>query len=386
MKNIKLFLLIACLGLFACENSKKETDKKEPVTNDFNQQVNDYISKFAYQDTYNYMVRYTGGDASKLNTWTQGQKPTLVKAGEDKIVRMNNDTYYKIGFIDLSQGPVTLKSSTQANDRFSSFQLMDDHNTNYKNVFNPDGNYILYHGDAPQATDGELVEVPSSLSVVIVRVEVKDKHNADDIEKAKSIFNGITIEGPEITKLPQLDLFAGFSEEVIARGNKMLDSVFKVVDFRLTVASPEQLGKEVSVINHAAGTKGGWGGPITEHSSYEAIFNDVNGEPLDASKGNYAVTFSEPPVGAFWSLTVYDSKRGGFFHPNEDDRYHINNSTAVPNADGTFTFVFKTSCDATDKNCIEVPAGPFDIATRYYLPKDPIRSGQWELPGIELMK
>jgi hypothetical protein len=373
--------LLLCLGLFACGSG----EKKDSAT-DFNQQVEDYISKFAYQDTYNYMVRYTGGEASNLNSWALGKEPSLVVAGEDKVVRMNNDTYYKIAFVDLSKGPVILKSSAQTNDRFSSFQLMDDHNTNYHNVINPDGEYVLYQGEAPQLEGAELIEVPSTLSVIVTRIEVKEKNDPNDTEKAKSIFNGITIEGPEITEFPQLDLFSEFSEEVIARGNEMLDSTFKVVEFRLTVSSPDQLGKEVPVINHAAGTKGGWGGPITTHSSYEAIFNDANGETLDGSKGNYSVTFEEPPVDAFWSLTVYDTKRGGYFHPNKDDRYHINGSTAVPNADGTFTIIFKTNCDTVDKNCLEVPAGPFDIAPRYYLPKESIWSGTWKLPGVELIK
>ena len=91
------------------------------------------------------------------------------------------------------------------------------------------------------------------------------------------------------------------------------------------------------------------------------------------------MTTEEPPVDAFWSVTVYDTERGGFLHPNDDDRYHINNTSVVANEDGTFTFSFKTTCDAADENCLEVPAGPFDLAIRYYLPKEPIRSGEWRM-------
>ena len=50
------------------------------------------------------------------------------------------------------------------------------------------------------------------------------------------------------------------------------------------------------------------------------------------------------------------------------------------NEDGTFTFRFKTSCEATDQNCIEVPAGPFDLVARYYLPEPEIMSGERTIP------
>ena len=68
------------------------------------------------------------------------------------------------------------------------------------------------------------------------------------------------------------------------------------------------------------------------------------------------------------------------------NRYHINNTSAVANKDGTFTFTFQSKCGPADKNCLEVPAGPFDLALRYYLPKQPIRSGEWRMPRPELEK
>jgi len=31
-------------------------------------------------------------------------------------------------------------------------------------------------------------------------------------------------------------------------------------------------------------------------------------------------------------------------------------------------------------NCLEVPAGPFDVAARYYLPEAEIMNGEWTMP------
>ena len=383
-------IIIALLTLFTYScNQNKETKKEIKIVEtevSFNDQVTDYIQKFPYQDTYNYMTKYTGGKASNLNTWIIGQEPVLVKAGEDKIVRMNNDTYYKMAFVDLSNGIVRLSSTNGSDERFSSFQLMDDHNANFKNVIHPKGDYYLYFGEVPTELEGTLIESPSKIAVALVRVEVRDMNNNNDIESAKTIFKGITITGPEIEKFPELDLFSAFDSKVIERGNVIMDSVIRVVPFRLCVASPEQIGKEVPVVYHSAGTRSGWAGPITSHSAYEAQFFDIENSTLDASKGNYTITMSVPPVDAFWSITVYDSKRGGFLHPNKENKYHINNTAVEKNEDGTITFNFKTKCEGGDLNCLEVPAGPFDIVSRYYLPHNEIRTGEWKMPIAKLVK
>ncbi len=370
-----LFLLFFSLFLFSCTNNDEQKS-----TTSFDQKVEDYIKKFPYQDTYNYMLKYTGGDPSKLNKPTPGESK-LTKAGEDKIVRMNNDTYYTGGFIYLSEGPVKLSAIYSDTTRFYSFQLVDERNCNFHNIINPVGDYYLYYGEKSEGIDSEkLIESPSLIVAVITRVEVKDVNNSEDVETAKMVFNGLGISGPEIKKFPELDLLNSFEDTVVNRANELMDSVFANVPFRKLVASPDQIPNEVSYLYLAAGTKGGWGGPVAEHSTYQMIFFDDKGDVLDGSKGSYTITTKEPPVDAFWSVTVYDTERGGFFHPNKDDRYHINNTTAIKNVDGTFTFTFKTECTGEDINCLEVPAGKFDLAVRYYLPKEELISSEWSMP------
>jgi hypothetical protein len=349
------------------------------------EQVTEYIRQFPYQDTYNYAKTYTRGDPGRFNKWLLGSEPVLVKAGEDKVVRTNNDTFYKMAFVSLSKGPVVLTSTTSAKDRFSSFQLMDDHNVNYRNIIRPKGAFTLYRGEKPDEIRGEAIEVPSDLSVVIVRVEVKNKNDEKDLGAAEGIFTGIGIEGPEIDEFPALDLLSGFEDAVQDEANERMDETFQRTPFRETVAGPDDVPKKVSYLRLAAGTKGAWGGPVTSHSSYETLFFGANGKKLDGSKGTYTVTTEEPPVDAFWSLTVYDTERGGFLHPNKDDRHHINNTTAVKNSNATVTFLFKPSCEPIDRNCLEVPSGEFDLVARYYLPHEEIRTGAWTLPKIQLV-
>lgn len=374
-------LLVIGFSLGACFNNDAAQ------TDDFDSRVEAYIEKFPYQDTHDYAMKYTAGDPANFNVWVLGEQPVLVKAGQDKVVRMNNDTFYKMAFLLLGDGPVVLGSSESSAGRFYSFQLMDDRNANYRNVIHPVGLYTLYHGEKPADIQGEAIEVPSNLSVVIVRVEVKDKNNAADVGSAEEIFRGITIDGPKVAAVPTLDLLSGFSAEVKTAALKMIDETFASVPFTSTIVGPgQEPGKDVPYLNFAAGTKGGWGGPDPSHSAYDVIFTDDEGDVLDGSKGTYTITTSEPDVAAFWSITVYDTERGGFLHPNEDDRYHINNTAAKKNEDGMIVFTFKQSCADEDVNCLEVPAGPFDLTARYYLPSDAIISGEWKLSKAELQK
>jgi len=346
---------------------------------DFEQQVEDYLQKFPYQNTFAYAVQFTGGDPTKLNKWGQAARD-LLKAGEDAIVRSNNDTLYKTAFIYLGDGPVVLRSDSPSHERFSSFQLQDDRNANYRNIIAPAGGYTLYYGERPDTITGEAVEVPSLLSAVVTRIEVKDKNDAADIAGAQAVFDGITIDGPTISEMPSVDLLSGFDEQVAQEAHRRMDECTGVVPFSKMIVGPgQEPGTDVPYLYHSAGTKEGWGGPATSHSAYEAMFTDASGATLEGSKGDYVLVTEAPQVDGFWSLTVYDSTTGRL-HPNDADRYHINNTTAISNDDGTYTFHFKTKCEAGDQNCLEVPAGPFDVIARYYLPKPAIMSDEWTIP------
>ncbi len=375
MKNLYRALVTTACGIMLTACSPEKTTSKD----DFEKQVEDYIQKFPHQETFDYAMRLTGGDTGKLNQWGQASRD-LLKAGEDKIVRSNNDTLYKTAFVYLGDGPVVLRSDAPSKERFSSFQLQDDRNANYRNIINPSGSYTLYHGEKPDTIEGEAVEVPSLLSAVVTRIEVKDPNDAADMAGAQAVFDGITIEGPTIRKMPAVDLLSGFDEQVAQEANKRLDETARSVPFsRMIVGPGQEPGKDVPVLYHSAGTKVGWGGPATSHSAYESMFSDASGETLEGSKGEYVLVTEAPPVNAFWSITAYDSTAGRL-HANEDDRYHINNTTAVKNEDGTYTFRFKVKCEDGDQNCLEVPAGPFDVAARYYLPEPEIMSGEWTIP------
>jgi hypothetical protein len=380
MKGFQKF--IALTALFWLHLGAHPLWASEPARVSFDQLVAKYIQDFPYQETHKYLKMYTRGNSAALNHWLKGSEPKLIKAGEDRIVRSNNDTFYKAAFVYLEDGPIVLNADASSDERFSSIQLIDDRNVNYQNLIHPNGQYTIYYGEEPDNVVGEAIPAPSKLGLVLVRVEVKDINNETDVAAAAAIFEGITLMAKPVSQFPQLDLLGAYSTEVATEAQRQIDQTIATASFTDLIVGPgQQPGREVSFLNHAAGTKVGWGGPDPAHSAYNMIRLDDAGEPMLGSQGPYELTTTEPPVNAFWSITVYDTDRGGFLHPNKDDKYHINNTTAVRNPDGTVTFTFRQICTASDINCLEVPAGRFDLAARYYLPKQDIIMGIWRMPS-----
>ncbi len=115
------FMCSILLALYGCNSGPADTAAETaiPVTisqsDSFEDQVSAYIKNYPYQETYKYIKLYTGGSVKGLNVWFYPPEPSLTKAGEDSIVRMNNDTFYNGLVLDLSEGPVTIGTEA-AND------------------------------------------------------------------------------------------------------------------------------------------------------------------------------------------------------------------------------------------------------------------------------
>lgn len=177
-----------------------------------------------------------------------------------------------------------------------------------------------------------------------------------------------------------MDLLSRYRPEVRDRALEMMAHWSKTIPtIDWLFGRPEERGIRISDLDRAAGVLYYEGGPLPEHSTYAMFFTDDSGGTLRGANGTYVLTMTAPPVFAFWSVTVYDTERGGYLYPNPLNRYAINNTGAVRNADGTYTFVFKHACTEGDKNCIPVPSGEFDIAGRFYWPRPELLQGKWQM-------
>jgi hypothetical protein len=111
------------------------------------------------------------------------------------------------------------------------------------------------------------------------------------------------------------------------------------------------------------------------------------------------VTFpkgDQPPVNAFWSITMYDGKTQ-FLIENPINRYLIN-SPMLPgmktNPDGSLTIYIQHESPgkAKEANWLPAPNGPIYLVMRLYWPKEtppsilPPGEGTWKPPVIVATK
>lgn len=149
--------------------------------------------------------------------------------------------------------------------------------------------------------------------------------------------------------------------------------------------SREFLGQDYVV--RAAGAMMGIYGNAAEEFLGVGYSGDSEGRTFDG-RFRYEIKFAAnelPPVGAFWSITVYTQDR--FVYANSINRYKIG-SMMVPelkrDKDGGFTIYLQHGKPGRTlaANWLPAPKGPLVLTFRTYLPGTEIRNGTWRAPPV----
>jgi hypothetical protein len=121
---------------------------------------------------------------------------------------------------------------------------------------------------------------------------------------------------------------------------------------------------------------------------YPGAFKDTDGKVLDGSSSKYTITFPKgktPPVGAFWSVTLYDAKKR-LMVENSLNRYKIGSADMLKaEKDGSTVLYIQADSPGKDKeaNWLPSPKAPFYMLMRMYLPDIEVLNGQYEIPGVK---
>jgi hypothetical protein len=131
----------------------------------------------------------------------------------------------------------------------------------------------------------------------------------------------------------------------------------------------------------------GLGANQPEDAIYPLLVHDAEGKPLMGNQ-RYVIRFPKgkvPPVGAFWSITMYDQE--GFQVANPINRFAIGDRDALKyNADGSLDIYIQATSPGADKesNWLPSPAsGVLGVTMRLYAPKAEAIDGRWTPPAVQ---
>jgi len=123
-----------------------------------------------------------------------------------------------------------------------------------------------------------------------------------------------------------------------------------------------------------------------EDAIYPLNVGDADGKPITAEK-KYVLHFSKdelPPVGAFWSLTMYDAE--GFPVANPINRFAIGDRDPLKfDTGGSLDIYIQNENPGKDKESNWLPApktGELGLTLRLYAPMPQVADGRWNPPAI----
>ena len=134
----------------------------------------------------------------------------------------------------------------------------------------------------------------------------------------------------------------------------------------------------------AAGRFGLLGNPEQE-AFYPYVLKDGDGDDLDAARNDYVLRLPEPPVDAFWSVTMYRLPEK-LFVANPSNRYSIGDRTpgVARASDSSVTIYLQKDSPGPGReaNWLPAPDGPFYLILRLYIPRPEILDGSWTPPPV----
>ncbi len=129
----------------------------------------------------------------------------------------------------------------------------------------------------------------------------------------------------------------------------------------------------------------GLGANQPEDAVYPLLIADADRRPLDGAN-DYVLHFEAdelPPVGAFWSVTMYDED--GFQAANPINRFAIGDRDELTfGADGSLDLYLQHEKPGGGKesNWVPAPRGPLGVTMRLYAPEPQVLDGRWVPPAV----
>ena len=277
----------------------------------------------------------------------------LTPLDKQLVVRSNRDTLYSAGVFDLDAGPVTI-TMPDPGGRFMSMQVItEDHYV--PAVFYGQGEHTLTRDD-----------IGTRYVAVAIRTLVNPNDEAD-LDDVHALQDAIAVQQDDAGsfEIPDWD---PVSQEAVR--DALLQLAATLPDSKKMFGTKD----DTDPVRRLIGSAAAWGG----NPEKDAIYFSVHPAENDGAKV-YRISVGQVPVDGFWSVTVYNND--GYFTPNPQNAYSLNDITARRGTGGIITIQFG-GCDAATPNCLPITPG-WNYLVRLYRPRDEILSGEWTFPEAQ---
>ncbi len=269
---------------------------------------------------------------------------------KQNVIRLNRDTLYSSAVVDLEHDAVTVKLP-EAGGRFMSLMVVNqDH-------------YVpaVYYGAGSYTISRKMVG--TRYAVIGIRTLV-DPANAEDVKKVHALQDAVSL-AQETSGSFEVPAWDAASQKKVR--DALLVLATTMPDFKKAFGAKEQ----VDPVRHLVASAAAWGGNPDKDATY-LNFTPAKNDGTTA----YKVVVKDVPVDAFWSISVYNAK--GYFEPNKENAYSVNNLTARKGADGSVIIQFGGPDDNT-ANHLPIVKG-WNYTVRLYRPRKEILDGTWKFP------
>ena len=269
------------------------------------------------------------------------------------VIRSNRDTLYSAGVFDLDAGPVAL-SLPDPRGRFMSMQVItEDHYV--PAVFYGQGEHTLARDD-----------IGTRYVMAAIRTLV-DPNDDADLDTIHVLQDAVAVRQDDIGSFE------------IPTWDQVSQKNVRDALLQLSATLPDSTGmfgsrNDTDPVRHLIGSASAWGG----NPEKDAMYLSTHPARNDGATA-YRLCVDQVPVDGFWSVTVYNED--GYFTPNPQNAYSLNNITAQRVPDGNITIQFG-GCDAATPNCLPIMPG-WNYIVRLYQPQDKILDGKWTFPEAQ---
>ncbi len=302
----------------------------------------------AESDLYLSNVVKDGG----LGKFVHRREPAAVD--NQTVIRLNRDTLYSAAVFDLDAGPVTI-TLPEVGQRFVSMQVIDE------DQYTPQ----VAYGAGSHTLSKE--KIGTRYVIVAIRTLV-NPIDPKDVAAVHALQDAIRVEqpgGPGKFEVPRWDQASQKTvrEALLVLGSTLPDTK--------RMFGPKDA---VDPVRRLIGAASAWGG----NPETDALYLNVT-PPRNDGKTVYRLDVKDVPVDGFWSISVYNAK--GYYEPNPENAYTLNNLTAKADGGGAVAVQFG-GCDGKSVNCLPITPG-WNYMVRLYRPRPEILSGGWMFPEAQ---